>query len=168
MVHPGGNGIEDEKQESADLELLASLRNVACQFGDQASGRVRFDIRKVDPARVDEIVERTKQILKFSGEGHSASIHSEMTERHLKLAEQLNVGRVNCNMPHAAANSGSWFNGQYTTDTLGCGTWAGNMTSENINWRHFLNYTRLSVPIPEHIPTDEDLFGEYLAKWGRD
>jgi len=117
---------------------------------------------------LDDMVERTKQILRFSGDGHSVSIHSEMRERQLTLAEQLNVGRVNCNMPHAAANSGSWFNGQYTTDTLGCGTWAGNMTSENINWRHFLNYTRLSVPIPEHIPTDEELFGEYLDKWGRD
>lgn len=116
----------------------------------------------------DEMVGRTQKILKFSGEGHSASIHSELKERQVKLAEQLNVGRVNCNMPHAAANSGSWFNGQPTTDTLGCGTWAGNMTSDNINWRHFLNYTRLSVPIPEHIPTDDELFGDYLKKWGRE
>ena len=54
------------------------------------------------------------------------------------------------------------------TDTLGGGTWAGNMTSENINWKQFLNYTWLSEPIPEHIPTDEELFGAYLAKWGRD
>ncbi len=116
----------------------------------------------------DEMVDRTEKILAFSGEGHSASIHSEIRERQLELARRLNVGRVNCNMPHAAANSGSWFNGQPTTDTLGCGTWAGNMTSDNINWRQFLNYTRLSVPIPEHVPSDEELFGEYLAKWGRD
>jgi len=116
----------------------------------------------------DEMVGRTQKMLKFSGEGHSASIHSELKERQVELALRLNVGRVNCNMPHAAANSGSWFNGQPTTDTLGCGTWAGNMTSDNINWRHFLNYTRLSVPIPERIPTDDELFGDYLKKWGRE
>jgi sulfoacetaldehyde dehydrogenase len=115
-----------------------------------------------------EIVERTAKILKFSGEGHSVSIHSLKEDRQIELALKANVGRVNCNMPHAAANSGSWFNGQPTTDSLGCGSWAGNMTTDNINFKHFLNYTWLSTPIPEHIPTDEELFGDYLKKWGTD
>ena len=73
-----------------------------------------------------EMVERMKLMHKFSGEGHSASLHSKRQERRIELAIKANVGRVNCNMPHAAANSGSWFNGQPTTDSLGCGTWAGN------------------------------------------
>ncbi len=115
-----------------------------------------------------EMVERTAKILKFSGEGHSVSIHSLNEDRQIELALKANVGRVNCNMPHAAANSGSWFNGQPTTDSLGCGSWAGNMTTDNINFKHFLNYTWLSTPIPEHIPTDEELFGDYLKKWGTD
>ncbi|OFX36207.1 MAG: hypothetical protein A2W92_16540 [Bacteroidetes bacterium GWA2_42_15] len=115
-----------------------------------------------------EMVERMKEMQRFSGEGHSSSIHTNRDDRKIELALKSNVGRVNCNMPHAAANSGSFFNGQPTTDSLGCGTWAGNMTSDNINWRHFLNYTWLSDPIPEHIPTDEELFGDYLRKWGRD
>ncbi len=115
-----------------------------------------------------EMIERMKEMHRFSGAGHSASIHSQRDERRIELAIKANVGRVNCNMPHAAANSGSWFNGQPTTDSLGCGTWAGNMTSDNLNWRHFLNYTWLSDPIEEHIPGDEELFGDYLQKWGRD
>ena len=115
-----------------------------------------------------DMVAQMKEMHRFSGEGHSASIHSTRDERRIELALKANVGRVNCNMPHAAANSGSWFNGNPTTDTLGGGTWAGNMTSENINWKQFLNYTWLSEPIPEHIPSDEELFGDYLAKWGRD
>jgi len=115
-----------------------------------------------------EMVDRTAKILKFSGEGHSTSLHSLKEDRQIELALKANVGRVNCNMPHAAANSGSWFNGQPTTDSLGCGTWAGNMTTDNINWRQFLNYTWLSTPIPEHIPSDEELFGDYLKKWEKD
>ena len=115
-----------------------------------------------------EMIERTAKMLKFSGEGHSASIHSLNKERQMELAIKLNVGRVNCNMPNAMANSGSWFNGQPFTDTLACGTWAGNITSDNINWRHFLNYTYLSVPIEEYIPDDEEIFGDYLKKWGKD
>ena len=113
-------------------------------------------------------VDRTAKILKFSGEGHSLSIHSLNENRQMELAMKANVGRVNCNMPHAMANSGSWFNAQPFTDTLGCGTWAGNMTTDNINYRHFLNYTYLSVPIEEYVPGDEEIFGEYLKKWGRD
>ena len=115
-----------------------------------------------------EMVERIKKMLKFSGEGHSVSIHSLNEGRQFELALKVNVGRVNCNMPHAMANSGSWFNGQPFTDSLGCGTWAGNMTTDNINYRHFLNYTWLSVPIEEYIPSDEDIFGSYLKKWGGD
>ena len=115
-----------------------------------------------------EMVERMKLMHKFSGEGHSASLHSQRQERQVELALKANVGRVNCNMPHAAANSGSWFNGQPTTDSLGCGSWAGNMTTDNINYRHFLNYTWLSTPISEHIPSDEELFGDYLKKWEPD
>ncbi|MEE9418253.1 MAG: hypothetical protein V3W43_02170, partial [Desulfatiglandaceae bacterium] len=116
----------------------------------------------------DEMLERLKKILKFSGEGHSASIHTNREDRMEKLAIKTNVGRVECNMPHCLVNTGSWYNGQPWTESLGCGTWAGNMTSDNINWRHFLNYTWLSVPVEEYVPTDEEVFGDYLKKWGRD
>ncbi|HDM77531.1 MAG TPA: aldehyde dehydrogenase family protein [Deltaproteobacteria bacterium] len=116
----------------------------------------------------DEMLERLKKILKFSGEGHSASIHTTREDRMEQLAIKANVGRVECNMPHCLVNTGSWYNGQPWTESLGCGTWAGNMTSDNINWRHFLNYTWLSVPVEEYIPTDEEIFGDYLKKWGRD
>jgi len=143
-------------------------------LGTKPGPEDRFSGEKISPVLTvwkwtdfSEIVERVKKMLKFSGEGHSVSIHSLNEDRQMKLAIECNVGRVNCNMPHAMANSGSWFNGQPFTDTLGCGTWAGNMTSDNINWRHFLNYTRLSVPIREYIPNDNEIFGDYLKKWGR-
>jgi len=115
-----------------------------------------------------EMVERMKKMHKFSGEGHSASIHTNREDRMEELAIKANVGRVECNMPHCLVNTGGWYNGQVWTESIGCGTWAGNMTSDNINWRHFLNYTWLSVPVDEYVPTDEELFGDYLKKWGKD
>ena len=144
-------------------------------IGEKAGPEDRFSGEKISLVLTvwewtdfSEMVERMKAMHRFSGEGHSASIHTQREERQVELGMKANVGRVNCNMPHAAANSGSWFNGNPTTDSLGCGTWAGNVTSENINWKHFLNYTWLSTPIPERIPTDEELFGNYLEKWGCD
>jgi len=115
----------------------------------------------------DEIVDRVGKMPKFSGEGHSVSIHSRNRDRQIQLALRTNVGRVNCNMPHAMANSGSWSGGHPFTDTLGCGTWAGNITTDNVNYRHFLNYTWLSNPIEEYVPSDEEIFGKYLDKWER-
>ena len=143
-------------------------------LGEKAGPADRFSGEKISLVLTvwkwddfSEMVARVQEMLRFSGEGHSVSIHSERDDRRIELAEKTNVGRVICNMPHAMANSGSWFNGTPFTDTLGGGSWAGNMTSENVNWKHFMNYTLMSESIQEYIPNDEDLFGEYLEKWDR-
>jgi sulfoacetaldehyde dehydrogenase len=143
--------------------------------GEKVGPDDRFSGEKISPVLTiwkwsdfDEMLDRLEKILKFSGEGHSVSIHTEDDERRVKLALRANVGRVVCNMPHAHANSGGWITGLPTTDTLGCGTWAGNIFSGNINWENFLNYTLLSIPKEEYIPTVEELCGDYLEKWGRD
>ncbi len=160
--------------EMAGLDVPADTRFLMV-LGEEAGSADRFSGEKISPVLTvwkwddfSEMVERMKAMHRFSGEGHSASIHSERDDRKVELAIQANVGRVNCNMPHAMANSGSWFNANPFTDTLGGGSWAGNMTSENVNWKHFLNYTWLSEPFPEYVPTDEDLFEDYFAQWGRD
>ena len=159
--------------EQAEIEVPEGTRFLMV-LGEKPGREDRFSGEKLSPVltvwkwtHFSEMVERTARILKFSGEGHSASIHSLNEERQEELALKTNVGRVNCNMPHAMANSGSFFNGQPFTDTLGCGTWAGNMTTDNINYRHFLNYTWLSVPTAEYVPSDEDIFADYLTKWGK-
>ena len=144
-------------------------------IGEKIGPEDRFSGEKISPVLTvwrwsdyDEMLDRVEKILKFSGEGHSVSIHSENDERRVKLALRANVGRVVCNMPHAHANSGGWTSGLPTTDSLGCGSWAGNIFSGNINWENFLNYTLLAIPKEEYIPTVEELCGAYLEKWGRD
>jgi sulfoacetaldehyde dehydrogenase len=144
-------------------------------IGEKIGPEDRFSGEKISPVLTvwkwsdfDDMLARLEKILQFSGEGHSASIHTENDERRVKLAQRINVGRVVCNMPHAHANSGGWTTGLPTTDTLGCGTWAGNIFSGNVNWENFLNYTLLSIPKEEYIPTVEELCGDYLEKWGRD
>jgi sulfoacetaldehyde dehydrogenase len=144
-------------------------------IGEKVGPEDRFSGEKISPVLTvwkwtdfDEMLDRLEKILKFSGEGHSVSLHSEDDERRVKLALRANVGRVVCNQPHAHANSGGWTTGLPTTDTLGCGTWAGNIFSGNINWQNFLNYTLLSIPKEEYIPSVEELCGEYLQKWGQD
>ena len=141
-------------------------------MGTKPGPEDRFSGEKITPVltvwkwtEFDEMLDRLETILKFSGEGHSTSLHSENDARRVQLATRANVGRIVCNMPHAHANSGGWNTGLPTTDTLGCGTWAGNIYSGNIAWQNFLNYTLLSIPKEEYVPTVEELCGAYLAKW---
>lgn len=153
----------------ANLNVPESTKILMVQ-GQSVGPEDRFSGEKISPVLTlwkwtdfDEILDRLKHILKFSGEGHSASIHTKNKERILELATRTNVGRVSSNMPHAFTNSGGWSSGQPFTVTLAGGTWAGNMTSDNVNWRHFLNYTIVVEPIEDsHEPTDEELFGEFL------
>ena len=67
------------------------------------------------------------------------------------------------NQPQCLANSGAWTNGMPMSMTLGCGTWGGNIASENITWKNFLNYTWVAYEIENTMPTDEDLFGKVMA-----
>ena len=141
-------------------------------IGEKVGPQDRFSGEKISPVLTvwqwndfDEMLERLRNILKFSGEGHSASIHTENDARRVQMAIHANVGRVVCNMPHAHANSGGWTSGLPATDTLGGGSWAGNIVSENVNWKQFLNYTLLAIPKEEYIPTDEEIFGDYLEKY---
>ena len=50
---------------------------------------------------------------------------------------------------------------------MGCGTWGRNSISENMNYRHYLNTTRIVRTIPARVPTTGDIFGDYHAKHGR-
>jgi sulfoacetaldehyde dehydrogenase len=160
--------------ENAGLTVPEDTRFLMV-IGEKIGPEDRFSGEKISPVLTvwkwsdfDEMLDRLEKILQFSGEGHSASIHTENDARRVKLALRTNVGRIVCNMPHAHANSGGWNTGLPTTDTLGCGTWAGNIFSGNVNWENFLNYTLLSIPKEEYVPTVEELCGAYLEKWGRD
>jgi sulfoacetaldehyde dehydrogenase len=64
------------------------------------------------------------------------------------------------NQPQSLSNSGAWTNGMPVTLTLGCGTWGGNIASENITWKHLLNTTWVSFPIADKKPSDELLFSD--------
>lgn len=48
----------------------------------------------------------------------------------------------------------------------GCGSWGGNSIDDNLTYYHLINMSKLVRVIPEVIPTDEELWGEYLRKYG--
>ena len=85
----------------------------------------------------------------------------------MQLGLHLAVSRVIVNQAHCIATGGSFDNGLPFSLSMGCGTWGRNNFSDNMNWRHYINITRISRPIAEVVPTVDEIFGLHFAKYGR-
>lgn len=110
----------------------------------------------------DEAIEKVNLIQDNSGKGHSCGIHSFNRENILKFALKTYTSRVLVNQPHGTSNSGNWNNGLAFTFSLGCGTWGGNMASENITQKHYINVTRLAEPIDRSEKLEAEIYGDLL------
>ncbi|MBG0785148.1 MAG: aldehyde dehydrogenase family protein [Anaerolineaceae bacterium] len=102
-----------------------------------------------------------KAIYDVGGKGHSVGIYSHDDDHINRLALVAPVSRIMVRQPQSKANAGSFTNGMPMTSSMGCGTWGGNIVSENICLKHYMNTTWVSRPIPEDRPTYQELFGEF-------
>jgi sulfoacetaldehyde dehydrogenase len=107
-----------------------------------------------------------RSIYDYMGDGHSCGIYSEDEAHIQRLGHEMTVCRVIVKQAHAIANGGSFDNGLPFSLSMGCGTWGGNGFSENLNYRHFMNVTRIVRAIPPDEPTVDDIFGDYRRKYG--
>ncbi len=119
-------------------------------------------------ADIDEAIAMTNRIQAYQGQGHSCGIYSTSDANIMKLAAATRTCRVMVNQPQAASNSGNLWNGMRQTFSLGCGSWGGTGTSNNITWRDLINETWVSKPlaVPKTLPPDEELFGDVIQKLG--
>jgi len=110
---------------------------------------------------IDHAIELTRHIQAYQGQGHSCGIYSNNDANIMKLAHQTRTSRVMVNQPQSASNSGNLWNGMRQTFSLGCGSWGGNGTNNNISWRDLINETWVSMPLPQEktLPSDDELFG---------
>lgn len=107
-----------------------------------------------------------ERIYAWQGAGHSVGLHTKRHERALTLGERLPVSRVIVEQAHCIATGGNFDNGLPFSLSMGCGTWGGNNFSDNMNFRHYINITRVSLPIPERMPTEDYILGAYFKKYG--
>ena len=115
---------------------------------------------------IDHAIELTNNIQAYQGQGHSCGIYSNNDENIMKLANSTKTSRVMVNQPQAASNSGNLWNGMRQTFSLGCGSWGGNGTNNNISWRDLINETWVSKPLSKtkELMSDEELFGDVMDK----
>ncbi|NMC32415.1 MAG: aldehyde dehydrogenase family protein [Veillonellaceae bacterium] len=110
----------------------------------------------------ENAVKMMQAIYEVGGKGHSCGIYSFNEEHIHQHALAAPVSRIMVRQPQSKANAGAFNNGMPMTSSLGCGTWGGNIISENISLKHYMNTTWVSVPIPEDKPSDAELFGEFF------
>jgi len=115
----------------------------------------------------DHAFDIMRGIYDYMGNGHSCGIHTRDEAHIRRLGLEMTVCRVIVNQAHTFATGGSFDNGLPFSLSMGCGTWGGNSISENLNYRHFINVTRIVTTIPENKPSEEDLFGPFWKKYGK-
>ncbi|MBA3591151.1 aldehyde dehydrogenase family protein [Methylibium sp.] len=158
-----GAGLDDLGAPSVLMVEEAQIGPAHPYSGEKLSPVLAvYRARDFDDAK--QIVER---IYAHQGAGHSVSLHSTRDERALDLGLNLAVARVIVNQAHCIATGGSFDNGLPFSLSMGCGTWGGNNFSDNMNYRHYLNTTRIARPIAEVVPSDEAVLGEFFEKYGR-
>jgi sulfoacetaldehyde dehydrogenase len=105
-------------------------------------------------------------ITSYQGLGHTCGIHTSSDANVERLALATRTARVLVNQ-NLNEGAGSPRNGLPFTLSLSCGTWGGNITTENVNARHFVNLTWVSRPIEPKAISEEALFAAHWQAHGR-
>lgn len=154
----------------------AELVNAKCLMVEETGAGADFPFsgEKLSPVLTlyrardfDQAYDTLRAIYDHQGDGHSCGIYTEDESHIRRLAHDMTVSRVIVKQAHAFATGGSFDNGLPFSLSMGCGTWGGNSFSDNLNYKHFLNITRIVRTIPENKPSEADLFGPFWKKYGK-
>ena len=89
------------------------------------------------------VIELAVRLLRFGGAGHTASIHSQDTEKIRQYGQAVPAFRVVVNSSSVHGSVGYSTN-LFPAMTLGCGAPGGNITSDNIGPQHLFNIKRVA------------------------
>src|ERR1700730_5785312 len=87
--------------------------------------------------------ERSFEILRYGGMGHTAGIHTRSREAAIKFGGEMPASRVTVNTPTTHGAIG-FSTALPPSMTLGCGSWGGNVTSDNGSPTHFIDIQRVA------------------------
>jgi acetaldehyde dehydrogenase (acetylating) len=139
-------------------EFIANLAGVSIPPGTRClladCGGVGRDfpwsIEKLSPTLAFYVVDgvdagagRCEEILRFGGMGHTAGMHTGSRDAAIVYGSRMPASRVVINSPTTHGAIG------FSTDlspsmTLGCGSWGGNVTSDNVSPLHLMDVKRVA------------------------
>ena len=139
-------------------EYIANLAGISVPSGTrcllaECSGVGRdfpWSIEKLSPTLaffvadgIEAGANKCVEILQFGGMGHTAGMHTNSRESAIKFGERMPASRIIINSPTTHGAIG------FSTDlspsmTLGCGSWGGNVTSDNVSPIHLMDIKRVA------------------------
>lgn len=174
LMWPNGKLSPDVTAKSAkEILSLANIPHdesvrVILVEDDEINSANKFCDEKLSPvltvfkaSSFSDACKKVESILNINGAGHSVSLHTQVLDRATEMGLTLPVCRVIVNQAHCFATGGSFENGLPFSLSMGCGTWGGNNISDNMNYRHYLNTTRISTSIAPNEPELKEIFGDY-------
>ena len=169
---PGTVAISPQKlAEAAGFEIPEDRKFIMVTGGgiDQIGKEYFFSSEKLTTllalfkyeGEFENALDMMRAIFEVGGKGHSCGIYS-WDDGHIdRLGKAAPVSRIMVRQPNNKGNAGSATNGMPPTSSMGCGTWGGNIVSENIALKHYMNTTWVARPIPEDMPSLQELFGKF-------
>lgn len=94
-------------------------------------------------ADIQDAFTKAERLIADGGYGHTSSIYLDINTQQDKLEEfqnRMKTCRILVNTPSSQGGIGDLYNFDLAPSlTLGCGSWGGNSTSENVGVKHLLN-----------------------------
>lgn len=86
---------------------------------------------------------RCNEVLHYGGMGHTAGIHTRSREAAVRYGAEMPASRVTVNTPTTHGAIG-FSTALPPSMTLGCGSWGGNVTSDNVSPLHLMDIKRVA------------------------
>lgn len=110
---------------------------------------------------LEEALDIAQTNLNLEGKGHSCAIHSNNMDNIKEAGNKLTVSRLVVNQPSSTSAGGGLYNGFAPTTTLGCGSWGNNSISENLDYKHLINVSRVGyIRDNVKVPTDLEIWNK--------
>jgi len=93
---------------------------------------------------VEHALEVCELVTEQGGLGHTSAVYATDDDVVRRFAERIRTGRILVNAPTAVGALGGVYNSMTPTFSLGCGTWGGSVTTDNVNYRNLLNVKTVS------------------------
>jgi acetaldehyde dehydrogenase/alcohol dehydrogenase len=112
----------------------------------------------VSSPSVEHALDVCELVTERGGLGHTSAVYADDPAVVDRFAARIRTGRILVNAPTAVGALGGVYNRMTPTFSLGCGTWGGGTTTDNVNYRNLLNVKavarRQTPPQWFRVPSD--------------
>src|SRR6185503_19872826 len=92
---------------------------------------------------VEQGAARSREVLSYGGMGHTAGMHTRSRDAAVRVGAELPASRITINTPTTHGAIG-FSTALPPSMTLGCGSWGGNVTSDNVSPLHLMDIKRIA------------------------